>query len=105
MDISRAFIVRPVATWLLMLAVLLCGALGYRLLPRAALPQVDYPTIQVVTLYPGASPEVTATSITAPLERQFGAMAGLAQMSSTSSAGAAVVNLRFGLEVSLDVAE
>jgi multidrug efflux pump len=105
MDIAKVFILRPVATWLLMIAVLLAGALSYGLLPKAALPQVDYPTIQVVTLYPGASPEVMATSVTAPLERQFGAMAGLAQMSSASSAGASVINLRFALDVELEIAE
>ena len=81
---SRTFILRPVATSLLMVALLLVGILAYRLLPISALPHVDYPTIQVVTLYPGASPEVTASSITAPLERQFGQMPGLNQMSSAS---------------------
>jgi multidrug efflux pump len=105
MNISKVFILRPVATWLLMIAVLLAGVLSYGLLPKAALPQVDYPTIQVVTLYPGASPDVMATSVTAPLERQFGAMAGLAQMSSTSSGGASVINLRFALDVELEIAE
>ena len=105
MNPSRIFIERPVATALLMIAVLLSGILAYRLLPQAALPQVDYPTIQVVTYYPGASPEVMATSVTAPLERQFGAMAGLTQMSSASSGGAAVITLQFSLNVSLDIAE
>ncbi len=105
MNLSKVFILRPVATWLLMIAVLLAGVLSYGLLPKAALPQVDYPTIQVVTLYPGASPDVMATSVTAPLERQFGAMAGLAQMSSTSSGGASVINLRFALDVELEIAE
>jgi multidrug efflux pump len=102
---SRPFILRPVATSLLMAAILLSGLLAYRLLPQAALPQVDYPTIQVRTGYPGASPEVMASSITAPLERQFGQMAGLAQMSSTSSGGIAVITLQFSLDVSLDIAE
>jgi multidrug efflux pump len=105
MNPSRVFIQRPVATLLLMLAVLLSGLLAYRLLPQSALPQVDYPTIQVTTGYPGASPDVVATSITAPLERQFGAIAGLNQMSSSSSGGAAVITLQFALDVSLDVAE
>lgn len=102
---SRPFIERPVATTLLMLAVVLCGFLGYRLLPVSALPEVDYPTIQVVTLYPGASPEVTTASITAPLERQLGQMPGLTQMTSTSSGGASIITLQFNLDVSLDVAE
>ncbi|HEY9104517.1 MdtB/MuxB family multidrug efflux RND transporter permease subunit [Chitinimonas sp.] len=105
MNPSRIFIERPVATSLLMLAVLLAGLLAYRLLPIAALPEVDYPTIQVTTLYPGASPDVVTSSITAPLERQFGQMPGLAQMSSTSSGGASVITLRFALSLSLDVAE
>jgi multidrug efflux pump len=105
MNPSRVFIERPVATSLLMVAVLLSGVLAYRLLPQAALPQVDYPTIQVVTTYPGASPEVMATSVTAPLERQFGAMAGLTQMSSSSSGGVAVITLQFSLSISLDIAE
>jgi multidrug efflux pump len=105
MNPSRLFIERPVATALLMLAVLLSGLVAYRLLPVSALPQVDYPTMQVVTLYPGASPEVLAGSVTAPLERQFGQMPGLDEMSSTSSGGASVVTLRFSLAVSLDVAE
>jgi multidrug efflux pump len=94
-----------VATSLFMLAILLSGALAYRLLPISALPQVDYPTIQVVTLYPGASPDVMTSSITAPLERQFGQMPGLNQMSSTSSGGASVVTLQFSLALSLDIAE
>src|SRR5437870_7300386 len=105
MNPSRPFIVRPVATSLLMVAILLAGAIAYRVLPLSALPQVDYPTIQVVTLYPGASPDVTTSSITAPLERQFGQMPGLNQMSSTSSAGASVITLQFALNLSLDVAE
>ncbi|QEY58650.1 MdtB/MuxB family multidrug efflux RND transporter permease subunit [Pseudomonas sp. C27(2019)] len=105
MNISRIFIQRPVATTLLMLAIFLAGALAYRLLPVAALPQVDYPTIRVLTLYPGASPEVMNSAVTAPLERQFGQMSGLDQMSSTSSAGASVISLRFSLDLELDVAE
>jgi multidrug efflux pump len=102
---SRPFILRPVATSLFMLAILLSGIVAYRLLPVSALPQVDYPTIQVVTLYPGASPDVMTSSITAPLERQFGQMPGLNQMSSTSSGGASVITLQFSLKLSLDVAE
>ncbi|MDE3208761.1 MAG: efflux RND transporter permease subunit, partial [Pseudomonadota bacterium] len=102
---SRLFILRPIATSLLMLAVLLAGFLGYRLLPQSALPEVDYPTIQVTTLYPGASPRVMTSAVTAPLERQFGQMPGLAQMWSTSSGGASVITLRFNLDLSLDVAE
>jgi multidrug efflux pump len=105
MNPSRLFIERPVATALLMLAVLLSGLLAYRLLPVSALPEVDYPTIQVTTLYPGGSPDVIAGSITAPLERQFGQMPGLAQLSSSSSGGASLITLRFGLDVALDVAE
>ncbi|QGY29862.1 MdtB/MuxB family multidrug efflux RND transporter permease subunit [Pantoea cypripedii] len=102
---SRLFILRPVATTLLMIAILLAGILGYRFLPVSALPEVDYPTIQVVTLYPGASPDVVTSSITAPLERQFGQMSGLKQMSSQSSGGASVVTLQFQLSLALDVAE
>jgi multidrug efflux pump len=102
---SRPFILRPVATSLLMLAIVLAGVIAYRLLPISALPEVDYPTIQVVSLYPGASPDVTTSSITAPLERQFGQMPGLKQMLSTSSAGASVITLQFDLNLSLDVAE
>ena len=105
MNPSRIFILRPVATSLFMLAILLAGSIGYRVLPLSALPEVDYPTIQVVTLYPGASPDVMTSSITAPLERQFGQMPGLNQMSSTSSGGASVITLQFSLELSLDVAE
>jgi multidrug efflux pump len=105
MSPSRIFILRPVGTWLLMLAVLLVGAVAYEFLPVSALPQVDYPTIQVQTFYPGASPEVMTTSVTAPLERQFGQMPGLNQMSSASSAGASVITLQFSLDISLDVAE
>ena len=105
MNPSRLFILRPVATSLLMVAVLLAGFVAYRMLPISALPQVDYPTIQVFTFYPGASPEVTASSVTAPLERQFGQTPGLKQMLSTSSGGASVITLQFDLAVPLDVAE
>jgi multidrug efflux pump len=105
MNPSRLFILRPVATSLLMLAILLAGLLAYRFLPISALPEVDYPTIQVTTLYPGASPDVVTSSITAPLERQFGQMPGLNQMSSASSGGASVITLQFGLDLGLDVAE
>ncbi len=105
MNPSRLFILRPVATSLMMVAILLSGIVAYRLLPLSALPEVDYPTIQVVTLYPGASPDVTTSSITAPLERQFGQMPGLNQMSSTSSGGASVITLQFSLDLTLDVAE
>ena len=105
MNISRPFILRPVATTLLMVAIFLSGLIAYRLLPVSALPEVDYPTIRVMTLYPGASPEVMTRAVTAPLERQFGQMPGLEQMSSTSSGGASVITLRFSLDVELDVAE
>lgn len=105
MNFSRLFILRPVATTLLMVAILISGVLAYRLLPISALPEVDYPTIQIVTLYPGASPDVVTSSITAPLERQFGQIAGLRQMSSTSSGGASVITLQFELSVELEVAE
>ncbi len=102
---SRQFILRPVATTLLTIAILLSGLLGYRMLPVSALPEVDYPTMQVSTLYPGASPEVITSSITAPLERQFGQMSGLKQMSSQNSGGASVITLQFELRLPLDVAE
>ena len=105
MNPSRPFIMRPVATALLMAAIVLGGLVGFRLLPLSALPEVDYPTIQVQTTYPGASPEVMAQTVTAPLERQFGQMSGLDRMSSVSSAGASVVTLQFNLGESLDVAE
>ena len=105
MNPSRPFILRPVATSLVMVGILLAGLIAYRLLPTAALPQVDYPTIQVATFYPGASPEVMTSTVTAPLERQFGQMPGLKQMLSTSSAGASMVTLTFALSLSLDVAE
>jgi multidrug efflux pump len=105
MNISRPFIERPVATALLMAALLLSGLFAYRLLPVSALPQVDYPTIRILTFFPGASPEVMTSAVTAPLERQFGQMPGLDQMSSTSSGGASVITLRFSLEKKLEVAE
>jgi len=105
MNPSRLFILRPVATTLAMVAILLAGLFAYRQLPISALPQVDYPTIQVFTFYPGASPEVMASSVTAPLERQLGQIPGLKQMSSTSSGGASVVTLQFDLAIPLDVAE
>jgi multidrug efflux pump len=102
---SRIFILRPVATSLLMAAIMLVGIVAYTFLPLSALPEVDYPTIQVQTFYPGASPEVMTSSITAPLERQFGEMPSLNQMSSQSSAGASVITLQFSLDLSLDIAE
>jgi multidrug efflux pump len=105
MNPSRLFILRPVATTLLMAAILLAGAVAYHQLPVSALPQVDYPTIQVQTFFPGASPEVMASSVTAPLERQFGQMPGLKQMTSNSSGGGSVIILQFSLQISLDVAE
>ncbi|MDB5801527.1 MAG: multidrug transporter subunit MdtC [Rhodocyclales bacterium] len=105
MSPSRIFILRPVATSLLMLAILLAGLVALRVLPISALPEVDYPTIQVVTLYPGASPDVMTSSVTAPLERQFGQMPGLTQMSSQNSAGASVITLQFSLDLNLDIAE
>src|ERR1700693_4829078 len=105
MSPSQPFILRPVATTLLMIAIMLSGLLAFRFLPVAALPEVDYPTIQVQTFYPGASPDVMTSSVTAPLEVQFGQMPNLNQMSSVSSAGASVITLQFGLTISLDVAE
>ncbi|MDA8329037.1 MAG: MdtB/MuxB family multidrug efflux RND transporter permease subunit [Betaproteobacteria bacterium] len=105
MNPSRLFIQRPIATSLLMLAIMLAGILAYRFLPVSALPEVDYPTIQVTTLYPGASPDVMTSSVTAPLERQFGQMPGLNEMTSASSGGASVITLRFDLSLGLDVAE
>ncbi|MGC2299414.1 MAG: efflux RND transporter permease subunit [Acidobacteriaceae bacterium] len=105
MSPSRPFILRPVATSLLMAAILLVGIVAYTQLPMSALPEVDYPTIQVLTFYPGASPDVTATTITAPLERQFGEMQGLSQMTSTSAGGVSVIVLQFNLSLSIDVAE
>ena len=105
MNVSELFILRPVATTLLMAAILLSGIVAYTFLPLSTLPQVDYPTIQVQTFYPGASPEVMTSSVTAPLERQLGQMPGLNQMTSASSAGASIITLQFSLDLSLDVAE
>src|SRR5476651_1931398 len=105
MNISKPFIERPVATSLLMVALMLAGIVGYRALAIAALPEVDYPTIQITALYPGASPDVMTSAITAPLEKQFGQMSGLGEMTSTSSGGASVITLQFSLEIALDVAE
>ena len=105
MNPSRAFILRPVATSLLMVGLLLVGAVAYKQLPVSALPQVDYPTIQIVTFYPGASPDVMTSSITAPLERQFGQLPGLNQMTSTSSSGSSLITLQFTLDLNIDVAE
>src|SRR5438874_135441 len=105
MNPSRPFILRPVATSLLMLALLLVGAVAYHQLPVSALPQVDYPTIQVVTFYPGGNPDVMASSVTAPLERQFGQLPGLTQMTSTSSEGSSLIVLQFALDLNIDVAE
>src|SRR5438874_637986 len=105
MSPSRPFILRPVATILFMAAILLVGIVAYRQLPVSALPQVDYPTIQVLTFYPGGSPDVMASSVTAPLERQFGQVPGLNQMTSTSSFGCAVITLQFELDLNIDVAE
>ncbi len=104
MNPSRPFILRPVATVLFMTAILLSGIVAYRQLPVSALPQVDYPTIQVLTFYPGAAPEVMASSVTAPLERQFGQVPGLAQMTSSSSEGCSVITLQFDLDLNIDVA-
>ena len=105
MSPSSPFILRPVATSLLMVGLLLAGVVAYRQLPVSALPQVDYPTIQVVTFYPGASPDVMASAVTAPLERQFGQVPGLKQMTSTSSEGSSVITLQFALDLNIDVAE
>ena len=105
MNPSRPFILRPVATSLLMTAILLAGIVAYTQLPVSALPEVDYPTIQVLTFYPGASPDVMATTVTAPLERQFGEMQGLSQMTSTSSGGSSVIVLQFDLTLQIDIAE
>ena len=105
MNPSRPFIQRPIATSLLMAGLLIGGAIGFRQLPVSALPQVDYPTIQVVTFYPGASPDVMASAVTAPLERQFGQMPGLNQMTSASSSGSSLITLQFALELNIDVAE
>src|SRR5277367_4121844 len=105
MNPSRIFILRPVATTMLMVGILLAGAVGYTQLPVSALPEVDYPIIQVTTFYPGASPDVMASSVTAPLERQFGQVPGLKQMTSTSSDGSSVITLEFNLTLNIDVAE
>jgi len=102
---SRPFIMRPVATSLLMAAILLAGIFAYRQLPVSALPEVDYPTIQVITFYPGASPDVVASAVTAPLERQFGQVPGLNQMTSSSSGGSSIITLQFALDLNIDVAE
>src|SRR5438309_4768414 len=105
MNPSKPFILRPVATSLLMAGILLAGMAAYRQLPVSALPEVDYPTIQILTFYPGASPAVMASSVTAPLERQFGQVPGLQQMTSTSSQGSSVITLQFALSLNIDVAE
>lgn len=105
MNPSRPFILRPVATTLLMVAILLVGITAYRLLPVSTLPQIDYPTMQVLTLYPGGSPDVMASSVTSPLERQLGQIPGLNQMTSTSSGGCSIITLQFSLELNIDVAE
>ena len=104
MNPSRTFVLRPVATALLMVAVLVIGLASYTTLPVSALPEADYPTIQVQTFYPGASPDVMANLVTAPLERQFGEMPSLKRMASNSSGGASVITLQFNLNMSLDVA-
>src|SRR5690242_12833609 len=105
MSPSRIFILRPVATTLMMVGIVLAGAVAYKQLPVSALPEVDYPTIQVITFYPGASPEVMASSVTAPLERQFGQVPGLKQMTSMSSFGSSTLVLQFDLNLSIDIAE
>src|SRR6202451_3667250 len=105
MNPSRIFILRPVATTMLMVGILLAGVAAYKQLPVSALPEVDYPIIQVITFYPGASPDVMASSVTAPLERQFGQVPGLQQMTSVSSDGSSVIALQFGLSLDIDVAE
>jgi multidrug efflux pump len=105
LNLSRPFILRPVATSLLMVGLMLAGFVAYEQLPVSALPQVDYPTIQVMTFYPGASPDVMASSVTAPLERQFGEVPGLTQMTSNSSFGASVITLQFDLNLNIDIAE
>src|ERR1700686_347854 len=105
MNPSAPFILRPVATSLLMAGILLVGAVAFRQLPVSALPEVDYPTIQVITFYPGASPDVMASAVTAPLERQFGQVPGLNQMTSTSSEGSSLITLQFALDLNIDVAE
>src|SRR5436309_5108912 len=105
MNPSRLFILRPVATSLMMIGVLLIGIVAYRQLPVSALPEVDYPTIQVMTFYPGADPTVMASSVTAPLERQFGQVPGLSQMTSSSSLGSSIITLQFSLDQNIDIAE
>jgi multidrug efflux pump len=105
MNPSRLFILRPVATSLLMIAIFLAGLVSFTFLPISALPEVDYPTIQIQTFYPGASAEVMTTSVTAPVERQLGQMPSLEEMSSSSSAGASIITLRFNLNLNLDIAE
>src|SRR5438309_2185933 len=105
MNPSRPFILRPIATSLLMAGILLIGAVAYRQLPISALPQVDYPTIQVQTFYPGASPDVMTSSVTAPLEKQFGQVPGLSQMTSMSSFGSSLITLQFSLDLNIDIAE
>src|SRR5437868_12282011 len=105
MNISEPFIHRPVATSLLMAGILLAGFVAYTQLPVSALPEVDYPTIQVISFYPGASPDVMSSSVTAPLERQFGQVPGLKQMTSTSAFGCSVITLQFALDLSIDIAE
>ena len=105
MSPSRPFILRPIATSLLMAGLLLAGGVAFRQLPVSALPEVDYPTIQVVTFYPGASPDVMASSVTAPLERQFGQVPGLKQMNSISASGCSMITLQFSLSLDIDVAE
>jgi multidrug efflux pump len=104
MNISKIFIMRPIATTLLMVAIILSGVVAFRQLPVSALPQVDYPTIQVVTFYPGAGPEVMVSSVTAPLEKQFGQIPGLSQMTSSSTQGCSVITLRFVLDLDIDIA-
>src|ERR1700678_1406911 len=105
MNPSRLFILRPVATALLMVAIMLVGVVAYQQLPVSALPEVDYPTIQVMTFYPGANPDVMASSVTAPLERTFGQVPGLKQMTSTSSFGSSIITLQFDLDLNIDIAE
>src|SRR5436309_13103716 len=105
MSPSRLFILRPVATTLLTIGLLLVGLVAYQQLPVSALPEVDYPTIQVVTFYPGADPQVMASSVTAPLERQFGQVPGLSQMTSTSSFGSSIITLQFNLNENIDIEE
>src|ERR1700693_5496065 len=105
MSPSRPFILRPVATSLLMVGILLAGFVAYKQLPLSALPQVDYPTIQILTFYPGAGPSVVESSVTAPLERQFGQVPGLNQMTSTSTFGGSLIILQFTLNMSIDIAE